>query len=91
MYACACRWSVTGIRRSRKGGVIKPIWKAGGRERAGSVSVTAEFGEERGVSGGAMDKSSFVAMSRIAARRGRSLEDWNQGIAHASSQQNVNL
>jgi len=51
------------------------MWKVGGRARAGSVNVTAEFGEGSGVSGGAREKSSFVAMSRMAERRGRSLED----------------
>ncbi len=66
---------MTGMRVSRKGGVIKPMWKVGGRARAGSVNVTAEFGEGSGVSGGAREKSSFVAMSRMAERRGRSLED----------------
>ena len=46
---------MTGIRMSRNGGVIKPIRKVGGRVHAGSVSVTAECGEERGVSGGATE------------------------------------
>jgi hypothetical protein len=69
---------VTGIRESRNGGVINPMRKLGGRVCAGSVSVTAECaecGELWGVSGGATELSSLVAMSRIAARRGRSLED----------------
>jgi hypothetical protein len=46
---------VTGIRASRNGGVIKPMRKAGGRVCVGSVSVAAECGEERGVSGGATE------------------------------------
>lgn len=42
---------MTGIRASRKGGVIKPMRKLDGRERADAVSATAEFGEGWGVSG----------------------------------------
>jgi hypothetical protein len=42
---------VTGMRASRKGGVIKPMRKLDGRERANGVSETAEFGEGWGVSG----------------------------------------
>lgn len=42
---------MTGIRGSRKGGVIKPIRKLDGRARAEAVSEAAEFGEGWGVSG----------------------------------------
>lgn len=35
-YACAWRWSVTGILLSRKGGVMKPIRKASSLSGAGS-------------------------------------------------------
>lgn len=66
---------MTGMRTSRNGGVINPMWKVGERVSVGAVSVAAECGEEMGVSGGATELSSLVATSRISARRGRSLED----------------
>lgn len=66
---------MTGIRGSRKGGVIKPMRKLDGRVRDECVSDTAELGEGWGVSGAERVQSSLVAVSRIAARRGRSLED----------------
>ena len=76
MYACACRWSVTGILLSLNGGVMKPIrnWLASFRNGTLEELVDAE-GIVEGDEDGRREASKRVAKFLMFTSRGRSLED----------------
>lgn len=82
IYACACRWSVTGILMSRKGGVMKPMRKdgvgCGGAALFDMLSETEDDTSSSGdvdvaAGGSCRDESSRWETSRREASNGRSL------------------
>lgn len=82
IYACACKWSVTGILMSRKGGVMKPMRKDGaGFGGAALFDMLSETEDDTsssgdvdvGASGSCRDESSRWETSRTEASNGRSL------------------